>query len=1065
MIRFGTYETVEELSRSEAVVLYSARRGDGPSEFGLEVLSAESFDGKEGEFPKAARAFLERVSLQKMLAELPGSRWVRVHDMGKEERGAWYAADLYPASAARLIEQRQEVAAEDFTLIASCVLDAMAQREGLPPGEPTAHWALSPRAIVVRAAAGKTIGEVALCDPVARARTRAMALREDLRMLGSVLHQLVTHEPARLGMPIAPSAAWERLGAGRGEVLREACDLMVNAGPEVTIARVREALDAKPPKRRTGPAMWIAAAAAALLIAGAAAWYFGRGKMHTTEEPRSLAGGTSGVPATTEPVTIKKDNDVSAKSEPTQPVETKTGSESSPVTVRPVEVAPVTPATTGTTGAPITTGSEVKEEKKEAKAEEKEADRAAEAERAAAVASAEAAARRARVEGEFALKVFDEKGWPAGVDRAALNAKLAAAREKSVHRVLESADSEGSLRKEQGDYAAMVAKAGEMVEAVRSMDALLASGEPYAKDGKIEAAAKQLADSLATELGFKDAAEARVGRLREIAALREPDALLGELKNQDQSRRASRARTAWAALRSLPEWPRPAQDLRAVATGVDELEKSLGSIDEARRSDIVTGAKRDVRRLWLQHMTGIADGNVAAVEAGFDAAAACGAAPDSEGVTEWMRQNWKRYDLVRDGAKVGGQPQDRGAKLQQLVQTFDQAGFKAAEWPELDAALKPFRNNTTRDLQQEGPGRVSPKWKAEESGADGESVTYTWTGEIPPLVRKDRPITIRYRRVKQDPTANTATYLGTTEVSIGMFRDGLVAMGRWDATVTDALKALKSDDTIRPWDIDSSGRFGPQRVLAPSATKGAKENSNGWTTPWQQASDGPVSAFAEGIAPEKPEWDTPMTHVSGALAAYVANALGCRLPTSAEWGAATTRPRAAVDPNLRDQRWARQYAHITEVRAKVPRIPAPNDGIFLSGVDDRKDVEAVVNGDDGWLWLRPVNVGSENGGASVFHDLVGNVAEFVLESPAKLDTPEAAAALVRNPTQPPQDLRVIGGSAMSGTWWKDDPSRMYPPQTVGSAYSDVGFRLAFTARGGSGDLASALSKVSYRAEK
>jgi hypothetical protein len=144
----------------------------------------------------------------------------------------------------------------------------------------------------------------------------------------------------------------------------------------------------------------------------------------------------------------------------------------------------------------------------------------------------------------------------------------------------------------------------------------------------------------------------------------------------------------------------------------------------------------------------------------------------------------------------------------------------------------------------------------------------------------------------------------------------------------------------------------------------------------------------------------------------------------------------------------------------------PDEGIFRpeqvtipTGPDAKARPET-----DGTLFFRPVN----GAGGGTFHELVGNVAQFLCEAPDAFDDLQdksSAAAIRKFLDQSPDSLFVIGGSALS----PPDVPLETPLPVVHSdvGYSDVGLRLAFTApaRSLSERLAWVLAGQSYLWEK
>jgi formylglycine-generating enzyme required for sulfatase activity len=207
-----------------------------------------------------------------------------------------------------------------------------------------------------------------------------------------------------------------------------------------------------------------------------------------------------------------------------------------------------------------------------------------------------------------------------------------------------------------------------------------------------------------------------------------------------------------------------------------------------------------------------------------------------------------------------------------------------------------------------------------------------------------------------------------------------------------------------------------------------------------------VTFYAGATPPEPPTLSSPMQGLTAHAAALTARLAGCRLPTSAEWAAARAKGDSAT-PNLRDQSWKRMFDRL---RAADPNavLALTSDVFRLTPVQggDVVDAEPAVQSDDGTVWFRPVDRAEASGAGSStpFRDLVGNVAELVFEDPASLEqvapTRAAIAAAVTG-----DKLRVVGGSALSPAAVNPTDVQKFPGNPVTRRYSDLGFRLAFTA--------------------
>ncbi|MEM7711700.1 MAG: SUMF1/EgtB/PvdO family nonheme iron enzyme [Pseudomonadota bacterium] len=175
-----------------------------------------------------------------------------------------------------------------------------------------------------------------------------------------------------------------------------------------------------------------------------------------------------------------------------------------------------------------------------------------------------------------------------------------------------------------------------------------------------------------------------------------------------------------------------------------------------------------------------------------------------------------------------------------------------------------------------------------------------------------------------------------------------------------------------------------------------------------------------------PSPETPLTHVSAAAAVLMAEAVGCRLPTSDEWAAAWQATNAASrDANVRDATWALQRDHMAQRLSAGRASVFPDRGAFTPRIEPRPPEGAaatVFNESDGALWFRETAPASGS-----VRDLRGNVWEWLA-----------------GPAGSPSDL-CVGGSAISAP----EVPMANPQERSGRArsFADVGFRLAFTGSG------------------
>lgn len=186
--------------------------------------------------------------------------------------------------------------------------------------------------------------------------------------------------------------------------------------------------------------------------------------------------------------------------------------------------------------------------------------------------------------------------------------------------------------------------------------------------------------------------------------------------------------------------------------------------------------------------------------------------------------------------------------------------------------------------------------------------------------------------------------------------------------------------------------------------------------------------YPDAITVSPPGDLLPLQWIEPTGAETLASLLGCRLPTAAEWRSAKDRYERVTGANRRDLTFVRFRDHVRDLNQRGARLAFPDRGIFTGpgGFARGETAQPAASEDDGTLWFEPVT--NRRRGQYLQH-MVGNVAEFVTEGPAGSGDARYA---------------VIGASALSPP--EIDPLTAYPVRADG-AFCDVGFRLAFVARG------------------
>ena len=339
------------------------------------------------------------------------------------------------------------------------------------------------------------------------------------------------------------------------------------------------------------------------------------------------------------------------------------------------------------------------------------------------------------------------------------------------------------------------------------------------------------------------------------------------------------------------------------------------------------------------------------------------------------------------------------------------------------------------------------------------ALEYTWS-----LPGKE-PHTLFFRRVK---TANGAdAYLCTTEMSVGLFADIYTAgQAKWPQNEKENLKAvLNNANGVRTWQLDAQLRSitQPKQWMPKVGTFEEKY--------YDADFNGPKLGFRPGDGPIPQH---PIQHLPPEAAARLAELLLCRLPTVIEWHAANEKMRPGVTPNMRDSMWQKQYKYVQKLmdpkQTAEPWLaaPDPSSGSYspnpqAPGEMWHQDANGkfVVGGpgppyDDHFLWFDKVC--PEAGKATDFQHLLGNVAEFVTDKPYTLGEKG-------KPREEDVKLLIIGASALSAPDAKDLTSDVGAlkehPWEIYEAYSDVGFRLAFSAPPAKSPLRTFIAQAKY----
>lgn len=525
---------------------------------------------------------------------------------------------------------------------------------------------------------------------------------------------------------------------------------------------------------------------------------------------------------------------------------------------------------------------------------------------------------------------------------------------------------------------------------------------------------------------------------------------------------------AWSALPGAG-FPESVEDL-AKGAGLYKasVQPAIQGIPEpARQAALLSRTREPLSQMWIGFAKRDSVAEPRTLAALFGAMDGCDIKPESLGarVGPYMAFNYSRWKVLPEKieairASLAADPKKQSEAIKGALDEFwarpeckefkDKAGLAA-----LRKTLQPFEDGKGFvDFAQVGPGLAG--WAVVNAPDDASRVTYGKGGR-----------NVTFVRVTPEDAASAA-YLATIEVPVGLFAQLLPADEAGRMLKAQDINAAPADNRKGPrtWEWEN-GAMVPANVPPDPRSNKVGDWKLTWGNGWFAARDKGmmeqgISQYPQGMDPAPPGADTPMNYLGPAPALLAARKAGCRLPTPQEWDLATKLGNTR-EANLRGPEWVEEHGYVSAAIPKllpgraVIDVGWPNEQIYqIPGqppTPKGQDNQPAAAAPDSWVWFRPVKDGPE------FSDLIGNVAEFVLDDGGASATAGASDSGVEEYLKANKaKIFVVGASALS-------PAAIAPavPQRVARfpdtfGYSDVGFRLAFStdAGGGSGKPADRL---------
>ncbi len=1093
---YGNFEAVRELYQTARGSVWSARRAGTttPPDCCVKLVQLDSMAIEERD-TTAAQELLVAAAVQQSMAN-KSEFWAPVYELGSVGAGAFYVSPLCPRSAQSVADGTMRLTVAELRIMVLSVIDALVDLQD-NYGRP--HGNLKPANVLFTDRQKVRERTVHLADPDATATNDAapsMSRTPDVKAIGQLLYAVVTGKPHTTARwPLPESDAWRQLGA-TGPQWHNLCAGLLNVtarGGLPSLDRLREHVEAIRPSRRRVPKVAYYAAAAVVVAAGA---WAGRGYLATAAgavrvkvaelttavgtKPRGRAPlfpppmppATRAVyrpvrPTATVAVAVPKppaSPPVEVVTPPpttvavatprvvtppvvtppvvTPPVVVLKGPEPKPPVPEPKPSADVAVAEVRSTPAPeyhSPPGTAEFERRRDAFADRHGRGGAGETDAVVRAAWQPIVDRNRRVDGRFPPP---PAGWPSDVAAA-----VAADRDGRVLRAVDAAfDGAATDPADVTGYGTMVAGVGAVFDAVAAARTAVDAGDVGAARKQIaavDAADAAVAVPAVAEALRPTVAGAHAFRVVDDAASRA--ALMGVAN--DAHRPLAVRVAAWEGADAVAADP-PPSDWAGLCDDLacgGRLEAAVAAAGNAAGADRIAKVGRGRSGLFFAGLR-----EPAAAEATARRAAGDGG---NKGVVG-RSPAWFRYDVALVVAKAaadgGGLSGDGRAALLAAADAAHAADADVLRGPPPAGPA-----GTVGLLSSAGPA-ATPGYKL-RAGATVDHCFYDAAGAA------GSPL--EFLRVRS--ADGVACYLGTTEVSVATVRQLLGG----DPAARRAAVAL--DDGA-----DDAGAVAAMRVWQFTDGKAAVAT----------ADDDYRKCFLVS-----PTDRLPVQRVTPDLALYLARSAGCRLPAAREWRAAweAARTSKAADVQLYATRGVKlRDADVDRLLDDRSRDPAYglDDGAFArpagpgrppvwsaaavaslgvttAAYPSTAAAYPVSDLEAGGFGFRRVD--DLDGPGGVFHDLVGNVAELVVDVPTSTyegGQPAATADAVRAWFTPARRaaVGVIGASLLSPP--EVDPTKAYPLPSGGpKGFADVGFRLAFTDPAAPPDANGAVARLAFLA--
>lgn len=471
----------------------------------------------------------------------------------------------------------------------------------------------------------------------------------------------------------------------------------------------------------------------------------------------------------------------------------------------------------------------------------------------------------------------------------------------------------------------------------------------------------------------------------------------------------ARAALTFARLGEL-NWP-------STPDGLDALSKARAGTLNAVEAVVSPDRKGEMRRLvdqvtsrgWARAAQGATD--FASLASAMNARQGLGVGDDA--ITPELKVNVRLAALHASLATMETQDQLKGA-IAAIDRDLAGMNLPAPTKQKAEAALASLRTASTKPpipkVGPEGPSSTAATVRA-TGGINGDRASFQ-VGNA----------TIDFEKVAGSGANGRDVFIGAREATIADVIAIVGAAGKWN-DFRDLMGLSTEDESSIDWTGPRGWAWNGRELTRHSE----------WL---MVAGFADQSPYPTGMTKARaPTTSAPMQAISAQAAAYVAQLVGCRFPTSAEWKAA-----ARASPTASPVKWDASCDALATYHA------AQNWGPQFGQTFKKVGASGAGSASGTFVWFRTAQDSAER-----IRDLSGNVAEFVLDKAGIVQASGAdAVRSFLGQAAGDRALGVIGGSRLwppgdagdQPAWLADQADGL---KSASDSYSDVGFRLAFNA--------------------